>query len=173
MSSPRSTGAACRLLQERAITFATVSKVLRVLENDLIVGREGSSLRLLQADKLLEASMNYMPPKNGRDHQLEYSTGEKRCSVGHGGFEPGLSKPRLPPVGDRTSSVSMYAVMQREDTISIYCPDPESWLANVPGSRTDRFPAIAVIRTDDASVYFDRAERIGSCMGLAGANGAR
>ena len=148
-------------LQERAITFATVSKVLRALENDLIVGREGSSLRLLQADKLLEKlSMNYMPPRMTGIINWSIPQAKSDASSVMGVLSQAFRNP-LPAVVTGTSSVSKYAVMQREDTISIYCPDPESWLTNVPGSRTDRFPTISVIRTDDLSVYFDARKESG------------
>ena len=146
--------------QERAITFATVSKVLRELENDLIVGREGAALRLLQADKLLEKlSMNYTPPKTADviNWRIPAETeGQSITDVLNKAFQN-----PVPAVVAGTSSVSMYAVMQGKDTISIYCPDPEGWLANVPGSQTDRFPTISVIRTNDASVYFDARRESG------------
>jgi hypothetical protein len=147
--------------QGRAITFGTVSKVLRTLEDDLILGREGSSLRLLQADKLLEKlSMNYTPPKTPDIINWRIAMTDASASSIMG-ILSGAFQGAVPAVVTGTSSVSMYAVMQGKDTISIYCPDPEGWLANVPGSRTDRFPTISVIRTDDASVYFDARRESG------------
>jgi hypothetical protein len=146
--------------QERAITFATVSKVLRALEDDLIVGREGASLRLLQADKLLEKlSMNYVPPKPVDVVSWRIPTEPAGPSIEEI-LRKAFQNP-IPAVVTGASSVSMYAVMQRSSTISIYCPDPGNWLANVPGSQTDRFPTISVIRTDDASVYFDARRESG------------
>jgi hypothetical protein len=147
--------------QGRAITFGTVSKVLRTLEDDLILGRDGSSLRLLQADKLLEKlSMNYTPPKTPDIINWRIAMTESSASSIMGVLSDAFQG-TVPAVVTGTSSVSMYAVMQGKDTISIYCPDPEGWLANVPGARTDRFPTISVIRTDDASVYFDARRESG------------
>ncbi len=146
--------------QGRAITFGTVSKVIRALEDDLILGREGSSLRLLQADKLLEKlSMNYTPPKTA-DVISWRIPGETEGQSIAGILSRAFQNP-VPAVVTGTSSVSMYAVMQREEMISIYCQNPEGWLANVPGSRTDRFPTISVIRTDDTSAYFDARRESG------------
>jgi hypothetical protein len=45
------------------LAISTVSKVLRRLEEDLIVSREGGAIRLVQAEKLLEALVReYRPP---------------------------------------------------------------------------------------------------------------
>ena len=147
--------------QGRAITFGTVSKVLRTLEDDVVVGREGSSLRLLQADKLLEKlSMNYTPTKKSDIINWRIAMTETSASSIMGVLGVAFQG-TIPAMVTGASSVSMYAVMQGRDTISIYCPDPEGWLANVPGSRTDRFPTISLIRTDDASVYFDARRESG------------
>jgi hypothetical protein len=146
--------------QERVITFATVSKVLRALENDLIVGREGASPRLLQADKLLEKlSLNYAPPKTVDIIRWRIPSGPDAPPIMEE-LSRAFQNP-VPAVVTGASSVSLYAVMQRSDTLAIYCPDPEAWLANVPGARTDRFPSISVIRTEDPTVFFDARREAG------------
>jgi hypothetical protein len=45
--------------------------------------------------------------------------------------------------------------MQAGETLSIYCPDPKSWLSKLPGAPADRFPSLSIIQTEDALVYFD------------------
>jgi len=149
--------------QGRAITFGTISKVLRALEEDIIVGREGSSVRLLQADKLLDKlSGSYNAPGPSDSDIINWkiaTTGTGLPSVNE--ILGNAFQGTIPAVVTGLSSVSMYAVMQAGETISIYCPDPEGWLANIPGSRADRFPTISLIRTDDASVYFDARKEKG------------
>jgi hypothetical protein len=149
--------------QGRPITFGTISKVLKALEGDIIVGREGSSVRLLQADKLLDKlSGGYSAPGPSDSDSINWkiaTTGTGLPSVNE--ILGNAFQGTIPAVVTGLSSVSMYAVMQAGETISIYCPDPEGWLANVPGSRADRFPTISLIRTDDASVYFDARKEKG------------
>ena len=61
----------------------------------------------------------------------------------------------LPLVATGTSSVGQYAVMQRGDLLSIYCPRLEMLLEVLPGSQTDRFPNLELMETEDETVYFD------------------
>jgi hypothetical protein len=139
------------------MALPTVSKVLKVLEDDMIVGRDRYTSKLLQADKLLDALReNYTPPKvkDVINWQIPIP------SSGGLLLNEALSeafKSDVPAVftGASASSISFYAVMQAGGTNSIYCPDPGKWLAKVPGVRTDRFPTISVIQTEEASVYFD------------------
>jgi hypothetical protein len=53
----RTVGEIVETIREKggSISFATVSKVLKTLEADLIVGRSEREIKLLQADKLLDA----------------------------------------------------------------------------------------------------------------------
>ena len=49
------------------VSLATVSRVLKTMESDLIVGRERGDIRLLQPEKLLERlADNYRSPKEKR-----------------------------------------------------------------------------------------------------------
>ena len=134
------------------ISFPTVSKALKVLEDDLIVGRN-NTIRLLQPDKLLERlSSNYQPP-NVR--------GRVSIKVEQGGVEllRKLSKKQgMSAIATGTSSVSRYATMQRGDVLSVYSPRIEKLLDNLPGSRNDRFPNLELIETEDETVYFDARE---------------
>ena len=134
------------------MSLSTVSKSLKTLEEDLIVERKGI-IRLLQPDKLLEKlSENYAPPNIKERVHL-------RVSEESGTIQELLLKQSqelsLPLVATGTSSVAQYAVMQREDVLSVYCPRLEMLLERLSGSQSDRFPNLELIETDNEAVYFD------------------
>jgi hypothetical protein len=137
---------------KRPMSLSTVSKSLKTLEEDLVVERNGI-IRLLQPDKLLEKlSENYVPPKikervrlkvtqeNGTIRELLLQQSE---ALG------------LPLVATGTSSVTQFAVMQRGDLLSVYCPRLEMLLGRLSGSQSDRFPNLELVETEDETVYFD------------------
>ena len=53
------------------------------------------------------------------------------------------------------SSVARYAVMQRGDILSIYCPRLEMLLDRLPGNQSDQFPNVEILETEDETVYLD------------------
>ncbi len=136
----------------KAISLSTVSKVLKKLAEDLIITRE-ENIRVLQPDKLLQAlSDNYVPPTIRERIRLKIS--------GENGTITSLlrgesQKIGLPLVATGTSSVRRYTVMQRGDLLSVYCPQLEKLLERLPGNRSDRFPNLELIETEDETVYFD------------------
>jgi hypothetical protein len=137
------------------MSLSTVSKSLKALEEDLIIDRKGT-IRLLQPDKLLEKlSQNYVSPNiNDRIRmKVQAEAVTLRQLLRRQSQELGL-----PIVADGTSSVGQYAVMQRGDLLTVYCPKLETLLERLPGSRTDRFPNVEFIETDDETVYFDARE---------------
>ena len=144
-----------RLVQgwdKRPMSLSTVSKSLKNLEEDLIVERKGI-IRLLQPDKLLEKlSANYVPPKIKERVRLKVSSESAT-------IEELLLKQsqalNLPLVAAGTSSVAQFAVMQRGDLLSVYCPRLEMLLERLSGSQSDRFPNLELIETEDETVYFD------------------
>lgn len=137
---------------KKPMSLSTVSKALKALEQDLIVERKGI-IRLLQPDKLLEKlSENYVPPKIKERVRLKVPEGS--------GTIPELLREQsqdlgLPLVAAGTSSVAQFAVMQRGDLLSVYCPRLETLLDRLPGSQSDRFPNLELIETEDETVYFD------------------
>jgi hypothetical protein len=137
------------------MSLSTVSKSLKALEEDLIIERKGM-IRLLQPDKLLEQlSQNYVAPNiNDRIRMKVQAEAETfRQLLRRQSQELGL-----PIVAAGISSVGQYAVMQRGDLLTVYCPKLETLLERLPGSRTDRFPNVELIETDDETVYFDARE---------------
>jgi len=136
----------------RPMSLSTVSKSLKTLEEDLIVERK-DTIRLVQPDKLLEKlSENYVSPKISERVRLKVP--------GESGAPWELLQKQsqdlnLPLVTTGTSSVTQYAVMQRGDVLSVYCPRLEMLLDRLPGSQSDRFPNLELIETGDETVYFD------------------
>jgi len=142
----------------KPMSLSTVSKVLKTLEEDLITARK-DTIRLLQPEGLLEKlSENYVPPTIKERIRLKIQ--EESVTI-----EELLRNESqaigLPLVAAGTSSVGQYAVMQRGDLLSIYCPRLETLLERLPGSQTDRFPNLELIETEDETVYFDSRQEGG------------
>jgi len=138
------------------IAFSTTSKVLKVLDADLIVGREAGVIRLLQPDKLLDQlAANYRPPKI-----QERWVG--KCSLGPAELARALAATaragcRLVLTG--AASVNRYATMAREPVISVYCDDSSKRLIERLKLKVEpdaRFPNLELLSTDEQNVYFDR-----------------
>lgn len=136
----------------KPMSFSTVSKSLKTLEEDLIVERN-KIIRLLQPDKLLEKlSENYATPNIRERVRLKIpESGSTLLQL----VQRQAQALRLPFVATGVSSVMRYAVMQRGDMVSIYCPRVESLLERLSGSRSDRFPNLELLETEDEKVYFD------------------
>lgn len=147
------------------LAISTVSKVLSVLEGDLVVSRDQGSIQLLQPQKLLDSlSREYEPPR------------PLRTFVGKLPMDPEMLARRFQQtareLGARlaltgASSVSAYAVMAREEVSSFYTSDIESLVEALkaqspPIEETDRFANIRLIETDDETAYFDAREQTGS-----------
>jgi hypothetical protein len=140
------------------MSLSTVSKSLKILEEDLIVGRN-AIIRLLQPEKLLEKlTENYVPPKIKERVRLKVpdETGSIQELL-----RKQAQKLGLPLVATGASSVAQFAVMQRGDTLSVYCPRLDTLAARLPGSRGDRFPNLELLETEDETVYFDAREKGG------------
>jgi hypothetical protein len=140
------------------LSLSTVSKALKSLEEDLIVERN-DVIRLLQSDKLLDKlSANYEPPKSTETLRLRLKEEEQSMTELLQDLAEELG---LPMVVAGKSSVAQYAVMQRGEMLSVYCPRLDELLERLPGSRTDRFPNLELIETEDETVYFDARFRDG------------
>lgn len=137
---------------KKPMSLSTVSKALKTLEQDLVVRRTGET-KLLQPDKLLEKlSDNYTAPATKAQIRL------KVPNTGDSIREMLLKKSQelgLPIVATGISSVNRYAVMQRGDLLSAYCPRIDVLLKSLGGSESDRFPNLELLETEDESVYFD------------------
>ncbi|MBN2418825.1 MAG: hypothetical protein JXL81_05525 [Deltaproteobacteria bacterium] len=137
---------------KKNMSLSTVSKVLKILEEDLILSRE-DNIRLIQADRLLEKLSENYDPKNiyKRIHlkvplniqMLQDYLVEKAKEAG------------IPLVANGISSIGRYAVMQRGEILSVYCPQAEKLLDRIKGNPSDRFPNLEILETEDETYYFD------------------
>lgn len=137
------------------ISLSTVSKALRALQEDLVVGRE-QGVRLLQPEKLLDLLVrNYRGPEiqrrvSGRLQTLPSTLrklAENARALG------------LPVAADLPSR---YVVMpSSEETIAIYTPSIDELLGDVALQETTRFPNVILLETRDQTIYFDRREEDG------------
>lgn len=134
------------------MSLSTVSKVLKTLREDLIIERD-DTIRLLQADELLRRlSGNYTAPRITERVKLKVPGGTETITALLAKQSQEL---RLPLVATGISSVVRYATMQRGDPLSVYCPCVEMLLERSIGDRTDRFPNVELVETEDETVYFD------------------
>ncbi len=143
------------------LTTATVSKVCKSLEDDLIIERGRGEvpvarrLRLLQPEKLLDLlAENYGPPQVSR-------TFRGKCGLQPEALRKRLVKEEIDS-GTRVvltgaSSVEAYAIMAREPVQSFYCTNMDKVVASLGGDirETDRFANLAFQETQDDFVYFD------------------
>ncbi|MBN1292058.1 MAG: winged helix-turn-helix domain-containing protein [Candidatus Latescibacteria bacterium] len=138
------------------MSLSTVSKVLKTLEDDLIVERK-KSIQLLQPDKLLEKlSENYSRVNTKMEIQMKILDNKESVTQMLSRISRSTG---LPIVATGISSVTRYAVMQRGEMLSVYCPRIEKILELIPGRQSDRFPNLELIQTDDETVYFDASEQ--------------
>lgn len=137
---------------KKAMSLSTVSKALKTLEQDLIISRE-DAIRLIQPDKLLQKlSENYDPPNIKETVRLKLPEGSGTAAEQVWKESQALG---LPLVATGISSVGQYAVMQREDILSVYCPRLDDLRERLAGSQSDRFPNLELMETEDETVYLD------------------
>ncbi|WP_425613850.1 hypothetical protein NA78x_003694 [Anatilimnocola sp. NA78] len=134
------------------MSLGTVSKALKELEDELIVDRS-QGIRLLQADKLLDQlEQNYEPPKNANRVRLKVDCEFNQLPQL---LNAAIGVQDSPLVATGLSSVTRYATMQREEVLSIYCPQLQAVRAAIGGRETNRFPNLELIETTEQSLYFD------------------
>jgi hypothetical protein len=144
------------------ISFATVSKVLKTLEADLIVSRSKEGIKLLQASKLLDQlAANYRPPKVVERYvgKVQIADGELSKRLAEGARQIGS---RLEITG--AASAANYSVLAREPVAAAYCSaSPRDVLSalKVKFEETDRFPNVDLICTEDGPTYFEPVEKAG------------
>ncbi len=135
------------------MSMGTVSKAIKAMEEDLIVSREQGPLKLIQPDKLLEKLLgNYQPmrPVDVIRRKVSATVTDLPSVLADLGKEL-----NIPVVATGLASATQYAVMQRGDMLSVYCPRPEALLARLSSSESDRFPNLEIIPSEDETDYFD------------------
>jgi hypothetical protein len=135
------------------IALSTVSRVLKGLEDDLIIRRDRRSIRLLQPEKLLPKLVeNFRLPNAAACFKGKAPVDRNTLMrmVAERAEQYGLS---LAATG--SGSAGIYSVMARDEIVSVYCSQRSRLLVDIPVQETNRFPNIEVVETDDAVVYFD------------------
>lgn len=135
------------------VSKGTVSRVLKVLEEDLIVNRSETGIRLLQPNKLLDAlNANFDRPAVSRTFtgKLLLPPDEALPALANAASENQI---RLVSSGE--SAVGRYAVMATSETLSVYCTSIERLLACLPTKSDLFFPTLKLMETEEESVYFD------------------
>jgi hypothetical protein len=134
----------------------TVSKALRRLEDDLIVGRKTGRIRLLQPEKLLEKLVeSYQPPSVSGQ-----SIG--KCTIEASGeameeLQTIARRKNLELILTGVSSAEAYGVPVTMAPYSLYSSDVRGVVESL-GDRfreTSRFPNLELVETRDQLVYFD------------------
>lgn len=133
-------------------TFSTVSKVLKSLEEELIIGR-GARIRLLDAKKLLNEfrKIYRRPQKDAR--RIIGKVGDVSSALKK--MSKNAETKNVKYVRDDPAK---YAVMPSSgaSTVRIYTESVSELLSGVDFTETLRFPNIELIETIDPTVYFDR-----------------
>jgi hypothetical protein len=143
---------------KQAMSLSTVSKALKGMEEDLIVDRS-EGIRLLQPDKLLEQlNLNYELPWRTSITTLKVNCGSQQLI---GLLQEKSEQTNSPIMATGLSSVSRYAVMQRDDVLSVYCPRVAALTAALQAREDQRFPNLRLIETDEQSAFFDAREENG------------
>jgi hypothetical protein len=145
-----------------SISFATVSKVLKTLEADLIVERSKDKIELIQPEKLLEQlAANYRPPKVIERFVGKIDAVEREI--------PNLLADAAKRIGSEllitgSASAARYSVLAREPMVAAYCDASPTEILNASGIRfeeTDRFPNIDLTYTNDRLPFFEPAPQDG------------
>ena len=136
-----------------SVSSATISKALQGIENDLLITRNKSGLRLLQPDKLLSLlEKNYVPVKAtaivvGR---VSLSLPELRKALVE---QAKVGQVALSATG--ISSAPRYTALAMEEQAALYCSEINALLEGLPFEETARFPNLKLIQTSDPTAFFD------------------
>ncbi|MFH1263164.1 MAG: hypothetical protein V1495_06955 [Pseudomonadota bacterium] len=144
----------------KPIVMSTVSKVLKRLEEDLIIEKSRKKIRLLQAGKLLDNLRDSYKPPTLTDNELNLRLpeGKKPWGLGFTGIYAFTGE----------SSVQMYATTTEPQVYSMYVADIPYLLrrSDIRKYEDARFPNLILKETRDAFVYF-RDERSDSAWASA------
>lgn len=152
-AAPTVSAIASALRESVGLTMPTISKVLRALEDDVIIARD-PQIQVVQPDKLLANLLaNYRAPavrrtirgKIGRD---ESTMSQLRENADRGGV---LYAADLP---------ERYTILANSDpVIRIYTNSIDKLLGEIAIDEQSRFPDVELLETEDPTVFFERAEQ--------------
>lgn len=145
------------------LSLSTVSKALSVLEQDLIVGRTGGQIALLQPEKLLDRLVtNFERPNSVRTftgkagiarQALMQVLAETGQTAGAASEASRIKAVRVAVTG--SNSVGQYAVMAKEEMLRFYCSNLDAILLKIPATKDAFFPDLEIVETRDETAYFD------------------
>lgn len=131
-------------------TFSTVSKVLKTLEEELIISK-GERIRLLDAKRLLDLLLkNYRPPDVRRKVSVkcaDYPSALKKLSEN-------AKRKKIPYAWDYPGRYA--PLVQGVAESNFYTESIKELLDGVKFTETNRFPDLTLLETIDPTVYFDR-----------------
>jgi hypothetical protein len=134
------------------LSKGTASKVVRALEEELIVAREGEALRLIDAERLLRSLReNYVPP-GARPIEAKTTLSANEC------WRRLLQSARSGEqriVATGIGSSSRYAALSTENSIMIYSENAEATMTLLEANRSRTFPTLKIIETDKEIAFFD------------------
>lgn len=131
-------------------TFPTVSKVLKTLEEELLIAK-GEKVRLLDAKKLLDLLV-----KNYRRPEARRTLGVK-CTDLSPALEKMSENAKKKNILFAWNYPARYTVMPSDTfPMKIYTESVVELLEGVDFAETSRFPDITLLETDEPTVYFDR-----------------
>ncbi len=156
-----SVGAVRETIRQRGadLALSTVSKVLKVMEEDLLIERQPGRLRLNQPERLLDRlATAYAPPSVARllrgkvpleGEALIRALSERSRTSGLCWTLTGLS------------SAGAYSTLEPGRCLSLYTPHADALLESVPLDESSRFPNLEVLEVTEGWAYFDVRERDG------------
>jgi hypothetical protein len=139
-----------------SIALSTTSKALRTLQEEMLVGRRGG-IRLLQPARLLDLLVeNYRGPDIerrilGRVDDVASAVRKLSSNAQVLGMPVACNRP------------SLYSVLpDSNEIVEVYTPSSDRILHDIGFQETDRFPNMALIDSQDRTLYFDRREMDGA-----------
>lgn len=144
-------------IQDRggSITLPTVSKALKVLEDDLLIER-GEGIRLLQPDRMLDLLLeNYRAPVVRRSLRIKVPDPKDALQR----FARNAKDSDIHVAGNLPSR---YVVLPTtDDTVRVYASSLEAVTEGVEFEESSRFPDVELVEIEDQTVYFDPSEEGG------------
>jgi len=137
------------------VTLPTVSKALKGLEEDLLVGR-GETIRVLQPDRLLDLLLeNYRAPVVRRRPRIKVTDREGTLRQ----FAWNARKSDVYVAGDLPSR---YVVLPTTDDVTrLYASSLGAVTEGIEFEEDSRFPNVEPVEIEDQTVYFDLDEEDG------------
>ncbi len=136
--------------REGFTTLSTVSKVLKILEEELLVSK-GNQIKLLDARKLLDLLLkNYRRPVVRRNLNI-------KCADLTSALKQISANAQRKNLLFAWEYPARYTVMPSDQSaMKIYAESINELMEGVDFTETSRFPDLKLLETDEPTIYFDR-----------------